>query len=140
MKIVKSNQRFIEIADKYRGSPDFAYIDITNLHSKSRYGDELIHFVCVNGNVRDVTDLIYLGASVNVKGESGFTPLLYAVQQGHLNVVKILVEAGADIDAEDDNGYNWEDLLMEGDEQHLKIQDYLNNARKIQKKEKKGRP
>jgi hypothetical protein len=46
----------------------------------------------------------YLGADVNLAGKEGCSPLFFAVQQGHLNIVLCLLqEFGADVDNGDDN-------------------------------------
>jgi ankyrin repeat protein len=37
--------------------------------------------------------------------EGGYTPLLMAAQEGRADVAHILVEAGADMEATDSNGY-----------------------------------
>ncbi|MGY8814606.1 MAG: ankyrin repeat domain-containing protein [Gammaproteobacteria bacterium] len=42
--------------------------------------------------------LIKQGADVNVRSNSGFTPLLFAARQAHTDIVKILLDAGANVD------------------------------------------
>lgn len=55
--------------------------------------------VAWNGNQDSVIRLIKAGADVNAKNDySQETPLIYAAQQGHLDVVKILLHNGADPD------------------------------------------
>lgn len=48
--------------------------------------------------------LISAGANVNVVDESGQTPLMFAVQQGSDQTIKMLLKAGASIDTEDQLG------------------------------------
>ncbi|MCF8330897.1 MAG: ankyrin repeat domain-containing protein [Bacteroidales bacterium] len=63
-----------------------------------------------NGNADSVIYLIKSGADVNVKNDySQETPLIYAAQQGHLDVVKILLHNGADPDV---NPRNEEEALI----------------------------
>ena len=45
--------------------------------------------------------LIEAGAPLEAAGEGGFTPLMYAIDDGDVRVVKALVEAGASLDAVD---------------------------------------
>ena len=44
------------------------------------------------------------GASVNIKGDIGLTPLHYATAGGYLDIVKSLLKAGAIIDCKDEFG------------------------------------
>ena len=46
--------------------------------------------------------LIKKGANVNSRDSSGDTPSLYAVSEGNLEMLKVLQEAGADLDVMDD--------------------------------------
>lgn len=46
-----------------------------------------------------VADLIRQGVNVNVVGKGGWSPLIHATYQSYLDTVKLLVEAGADINA-----------------------------------------
>lgn len=48
--------------------------------------------------------MLQRGAKVNVKSAIGYTPLHWAVQDGDVESVKLLLDAGADPDAEDDKG------------------------------------
>lgn len=44
------------------------------------------------------------GADVNARGERGMTPLHYAVEQGHAELVQFLLAQGANKNLKDDNG------------------------------------
>jgi len=46
------------------------------------------------------------GADVNAVGEGGMTPLMQAASLGHLDQVKALLKAGADVAARDEREYN----------------------------------
>ena len=43
-----------------------------------------------------VTYLLSLGSSTKIKAKDGIDPLLSAVEKRHVNIVRILFEAGAD--------------------------------------------
>ena len=44
------------------------------------------------------------GANIDCKDDNGFTPLMVAAQQGHVDTVKMLHERGADVFATNDYG------------------------------------
>lgn len=43
---------------------------------------------------------------VNAKSNSGYTPLMYASREGHLEIVEFLVEKNAHVDESDYDGFN----------------------------------
>lgn len=85
-----------ELIKKYEHVPDFASLEVKSIHDKSFYGDQIIHFACVSGDLDDVKELISLGVDVMSIGEDGYTPLHYAVEQGNIEVARYLVSIGAD--------------------------------------------
>ncbi len=59
-----------------------------------------------------VKALLQAGANVDgIENKIGCTPLMIAAHQGNINIVRILLEAGADIFAKDFEGNNIEDYL-----------------------------
>ena len=48
--------------------------------------------------------LLNAGARVGIFGDNGYTPLHYAAQSGGVNVVRLLLERGADKSAVDKSG------------------------------------
>ncbi len=50
-----------------------------------------------SSDVAAVKSLLDKGADVNPKDKDGATPLMVAVQQGHLTVVNVLLARGADV-------------------------------------------
>jgi len=48
--------------------------------------------------------LLGSGADINAKGEHGYSPLHDAVEQGHIDVVKLLVDRGASIAIKNTDG------------------------------------
>ena len=72
------------------------------------YMRELIN-ACHRGVIDKVRELIKAGADVNMQIDGSQTPLMYAVDEGHMEVVKLLISKGADVDMigeyEGDPGY-----------------------------------
>lgn len=52
-----------------------------------------------DGNTQRVNELIKTGVNVNRRNGTNHTALMYASTQGHLKVVKALIEAGADVNS-----------------------------------------
>jgi ankyrin repeat protein len=68
--------------------------------NQSRLMNNLLHEAAAAGKIETVRDLIERGASINSRDENAWTPLMQATQGNHLAVVKVLLDAGADINAE----------------------------------------
>ena len=52
-------------------------------------------------NIGEVQRLIGLGANINAVTPSGRTPLMFATGYGHINIVRFLLENGANVNAKD---------------------------------------
>ena len=60
-----------------------------------------------------VTMLLYKGADIDAKTKKmGRTPLMWASYRNNLDLVKLLLEKGADKDMEDDEGLNCFDIAV----------------------------
>ena len=58
----------------------------------------LLHWNAKDGNAEIVQKLVDKGANLEIKDrENGSTPLLWACQNGHTNVVKILLQNDANV-------------------------------------------
>ncbi len=53
----------------------------------------------IEGSLEGVVSALKAGASSNVRSRNGMTPLMWAAQEGHLSLVKQLVDSGADVNA-----------------------------------------
>ncbi len=73
-----------------------------------KYGIYVLNPVCKALNVELAKQLIQTGADVNALSEDGFTPLISAIENSHLNpiaaveLVSLLLDAGADIEQRGD--------------------------------------
>ncbi|XP_021909327.1 acyl-CoA-binding domain-containing protein 2 [Carica papaya] len=65
---------------------------------------EAIHAIAREGQLDHLVKCIESGVSVNVKDSEGRTPLHWAVDRGHINIVEALVSNNADINAKDNEG------------------------------------
>lgn len=72
--------------------------------SLSAYGMPLLSYACTNGYLATAMLLVEKGARVNFCGAQGAAFLIAALESEHPDVVKFLVENGADINAKGDNG------------------------------------
>ncbi|MGO0060089.1 ankyrin repeat domain-containing protein [Brevibacillus fluminis] len=50
-----------------------------------------------NGETSVVQDLLARGAAINVRDAAGRTPVLLAAHGSHIETVRFLIEAGADV-------------------------------------------
>jgi ankyrin repeat protein len=66
--------------------------------------EEQLHFAAQDGDLLRVMELIGSGHSINFIDEAGKTALHYAVKNENFEVAKLLIEAGADINAHDEAG------------------------------------
>ena len=58
----------------------------------------MIHYVMIHCSI--------VGAYVNIHSQSGYTPVIFAVQQGNLEAVQTLVKRyGADVDRQENDGW-----------------------------------
>ena len=59
--------------------------------------DTVLHEVCRQGRLDKAKRLLEIGSKINCRNHHGLTPLHSAIQGGSLEVVKLLVNAGAEI-------------------------------------------
>lgn len=63
-------------------------------------------FACQSGLFTNVRELVTQGANLNCSTATGITPLMLAVSKGDINIVKFLLENGADINMTGTNNGN----------------------------------
>ncbi|XP_075389140.1 ankyrin repeat domain-containing protein 12 isoform X2 [Tenrec ecaudatus] len=70
------------------------------VNKRNERGETPLHMAAIRGDVKQVKELISLGANVNVKDFAGWTPLHEACNVGSYDVAKILIAAGADVNTQ----------------------------------------
>lgn len=86
--------------------------DPSLITARSADNDTLLHLACWQKQLAIVGTLLGFGADPKALGDSGFTPLHYAVKEGRLisvPIVGMLLAAGADPMVRDGNGWSFED-------------------------------
>ena len=81
-----------------------------NIHLQDNDGYTCLHAAAQGGHVEVVSKLLALGAKenpdyVNARDNSGSTPLMRTCSNGHMNVANYLVEHGANIHLQGNDGY-----------------------------------
>lgn len=84
-----------------------------NIFNKKKYNDYLLRYAFY-GDFSTVKYLIEKkGANINCTDVNGYTPLMHAVIGGQLQIIKYLIEAGADIDIKNIYGKTVLDIMKE---------------------------
>jgi ankyrin repeat protein len=68
-------------------------------HKFSPLNSTLLAVFAEAGNLEAVEFLLKKGASIDAVDSLNFTPLLHAVYKGHLNIARLLLDWGADVNA-----------------------------------------
>lgn len=100
------------------GSMMLCTVDYNIVLYKDRF-TELLK-ACQSGDLKRVQEICFMGYHVNDRNEKGWTPLMVAAYNNHIEVVYYLLSMGADIDAVNNNGTN---LLMYAKEAFLNTGD-----------------
>ena len=80
-----------------------------NIHLQDKNGYTCLHYAAETGQVEVVSKLLAVGAKenqdyVNARNNFGSTPLMRTCYNGHVNVATYLVEHGANIHLQDEDG------------------------------------
>ena len=78
-----------------------------DINAQGDMGWPMLVYVCRGDNrehPEEILRLLELGADINVRNYKEKTGLHYAAKAGFLNVINLLIEKGADLDATDNNG------------------------------------
>jgi uncharacterized protein len=86
-----------EIFARLRQTADFAEADFCDVNANSSDGDNALHCVVGWGDLAAAKVLIDAGIDINKAGDLGYTPLHIACIRGNAEIVKFLVDRGADL-------------------------------------------
>ncbi|XP_054841567.1 ankyrin repeat domain-containing protein 12 isoform X2 [Eublepharis macularius] len=70
------------------------------VNKRNERGETPLHTAAIRGDIKQVKELIGLGANVNVKDFAGWTPLHEACNAGYYDIAKVLIAAGADVNTQ----------------------------------------
>lgn len=73
--------------------------------SRVAYCNMKLFDYALSGDEYKVRELLRTNADVNMHDPNGLTPLMVATQKGHIRIVKLLLEAGANPKLTDNRGY-----------------------------------
>lgn len=99
-----------EVADASASSSDKGHMGLvfsSFVHEEEFDSDlklDAIHVSAREGNMEDLLSCIENGVSINLRDSEGRTPLHWAVDRGHFDVVEILLRRNADVNAKDHEG------------------------------------
>ena len=80
--------------------------DALTLDGADRYGVSLLHYASDVGDRAILDVLLDRGVDVNLSdAQSGWSPLMYAVANGHIEATELLIAAGADVNHQDAMGW-----------------------------------
>lgn len=63
---------------------------------QDQWGNGALYYVCANGHILVAAYLLGLGANINEGNKEGNTPLQVAARWGHTDIVRLLLQLGAD--------------------------------------------
>src|SRR5579864_1584772 len=86
-----------EILARVYELPDFRGAPVSDLNACGIDGDNALHVVVRWDDLASARKLIEAGIDVNKSGDLGCTPLHVACSHGNLEMVKLLLENGADL-------------------------------------------
>lgn len=85
------------IFDQRHRTADFEETDFSDVNACSIDGDNALHCIVRWNDLNAAKALIDAGIDVNKAGDLGYTPLHVACMQGNEQMVKLLIDHGADL-------------------------------------------
>jgi ankyrin repeat protein len=79
--------------------PDFEDADFADISWANFEGENALHVAVIRDEIAIARELIGLGIEINARGDLGHTPLHEAASIGNIDMVKLLVDSGADLHA-----------------------------------------
>ncbi len=101
--------------EQLRDEPQFLSFDLPleALLNVQEFLDAVLLHLVISGRGWLLPELIKLGANVNCKGEHGYSPLHEASEQGHDEIITMLISHGANKEALNDDGFRPRDCRSE---------------------------
>lgn len=90
-------------------------INLTNVDLDKQL---LVHIIA--GNLDAIKQCLSNGASINAKNDYNYTTLMLAAREGHLEIVKYLIESGADVNMSSGNG-GFTPLMLASNNGHIEV-------------------
>jgi ankyrin repeat protein len=87
-----------------------------DINSVDKNGDSCIFFEIRSFNFEGVKFLLDRNSDINITNVDGNTPLITASIYGHIEMMEILIEHGANPDIINNEGYHFMDYIKEGDD------------------------
>src|SRR5215475_12543396 len=97
MSVRDMGDQLEEIFERLHGTIGFADTDFSDVNATSSDGDNALHCVVRWGDLAATKALVDAGIDVNRAGDLGYTPLHVACVQGNAEMVRLLIENGADV-------------------------------------------
>ena len=72
-------------------------VNALDVHALDAGGNSLLHRAARDGNESEVAALLAAGADIDLMSNCGYTALIYAITPGRIRVIKLLIDAGADM-------------------------------------------
>jgi ankyrin repeat protein len=91
------DEQIKRIFARLRETCDFGKTDFSDVNACNGDGDNGLHCVVRWGDLSAANALIEAGIDVNKAGDLGYTPLHVACMQGNVEMVKLLVDKGANM-------------------------------------------
>lgn len=73
----------------------FAGIGADGPNTRGHFNNHPLHVAAIWGDCDAIRALVDAGACVDQRGEHGFTPPMEAVEMGHFDAAKLLIDLGA---------------------------------------------
>ena len=109
-----------------------------DVHQRSKDGETALHVAAIRGSNETVQALLKAGAEVDARTPTGatiyMTPSMWAVYHGHHHMVRMLLDAGADPHAADENGKTLLEMSQEAAQPAIErmLRDVIQSVPQIQ--------
>ena len=90
----------IKLLEEIGTQPLYYGVNFDDINATNSDGDNALHCVAIQGDVAAAVMLIDAGIEIDKRGDFGHTPLHEACSAGHADMVRLLLEKGADMYAQ----------------------------------------